>query len=253
VPKAKIPTANIEEARIMLEALFERQHLPPILPKILSITFGGTLGDRFCKSFDWHRNGLTDQVPDAIKAIAVNYSGLQSYLYECDRNGQLFAVSIDGEWCADDLSFASYLGDAKAIHIEPLPSGAGTGNIIKGILGAAILGVGIFASAGSFAVLGIAGKSLIMAGGSMVLSGLAGALFNRPMIKKNEEGEGDKRKSSYFSSSSQNAAGAIIPRLYGSSVDEIGGVAYAIGRRVPVNVLSFIIDYVEVEEAEPDD
>jgi len=250
---SKLSLSDIESCRSMLESLINKQAFCEILPEAhnptLDVTFGGELAARFCPSFQWHRNGETDQVADAMKAIAANYPDFLSYLYECDRLGQLFAVSIDGLWCADDLDFACYLGDAKSIHVEPLISGSG-GNLMKGILGAVLIGVGI--AAGATGVLGVPGSALIMAGSSMVLSAVAGALFSRPMIRNDEE-EGDKRKSSYFSSSSKNASGAIIPRIYGSSVRELGGVDYAVGRRVPVNVLSFSIKYSEIPEEDDDD
>ncbi|MGL6351991.1 MAG: hypothetical protein ACRC2U_19600, partial [Aeromonas sp.] len=164
----------LDEIRLALESLPDKTSAagrslteltaPLTCPQKLLVTFGGALAEKFTKSFEWTRQGLTDQVSDAIKTISVNYSGMQSYLYECDRLGQLFAVSIDSEWCADDLDFLSYLGNAKTIHVEPLMGGAGgqMGNILKGVAGAALIGIGI--AAGSTGVLGIPGTTLIITG-----------------------------------------------------------------------------------------
>jgi predicted phage tail protein len=218
------------------------------LPQKLIVSFGGVLAEKFTNSFEWTRQGLTDQISDAIKTMSVNYPGMQSFLYECDRLGQMFAVSVDGQWCADDLDFVSYLGNARTIHVEPLMGGAGgnLGNLIKGVAGAALIGIGI--AAGSTGVLGIPGTTLIITGSSMLLSAAAGALFNRPMIKKDDADE-DKRKSSYFSTSSRDAAGKVIPRLYGCSTRElVPGTPVAIGRRIPVNPISRNINYVKITE-----
>lgn len=222
-----------------------------LLPQKLMVTFGGELGDRFGVEHEWHRRGSTDQVPDAIKNISVNCPELIPYLYSATSSDQLFAVMIDGLWCQDDLDFACYLGNAKSIHVEPLVYGAG-GNLVKGLIGVALIGVGI--AAGATGVLGIPGGSLILMGSSMLASAAIGALFNRPIIKKDDET--DKRKNSYFSGATQNALGKEIPRLYGTSVREIPGTnsvginAVVVGRRIPVNVVSYNVNYVEIDEAE---
>jgi predicted phage tail protein len=213
------------------------------IPRTLKVTFGGELAEKFGAEFRWQRQGANDQIPDAIKTISVNCPDFQSHLYECDRIGQMFAVSIDGEWCADDLTFASYLGDARSIHVEPLAGGEG-GNLVKGLLGAALIGVGI--AAGATGILGVPGATLIIMGSSMLLSAAVGALMSRPISKNDDEKE--TRKNSYFSGSSQNAAGRVIPRLYGTSIKELNGVPYPVGRRIPCNVLSFSINYVELQE-----
>lgn len=250
---SRISLSAIEEARAALDTLPHKISLLQCfddftertinIPRTLKVTFGGELAEKFGAEFQWQRQGLTDQIPDAVKTIAVNFPDFQPYLYECDRVGQMFAVSIDGEWCADDLTFASYLGEARSIHIEPLAGGEG-GNLIKGLLGAALIGVGI--AAGATGILGVPGATLIMMGSSMLLSAAIGALMSRPISKQDDEKE--TRKNSYFSGSSQNAGGRVIPRLYGTSIGELNGVSYPVGRRIPCNVLSASINYVELEE-----
>lgn len=213
------------------------------IPYPLSITFGGELAERFGYHHLWWRQGPNDTIPDAIRAIATNQPTLVTFLIQCTDIGTLFSVELDGGE-ATEFDLASALGSERQIHIEPIPSGSG-GNILKGVLGVALLGIGLLTMGGALGVggliFGIKGTTLALAGAATIAS----ALFapNTPKVVSPVVDSKESRKSTYFNQTSIGATDSVIPRLYGSCVHENGNTFTALGYQCPVLPISINLQY----------
>jgi predicted phage tail protein len=174
-----------------------------------------------------------DTPAQAIKALCVNFPGLDKWLLDSEQNGVSYRVSIGKEKiAADDLTpLVMPWSERQVFSITPVIAGAGrTG---------AMIGIGIGLIALSFLVPGLgAGATLAQAevaatifgtqmsamaaasfaiGASMVLSGIGNLISPTPTFSAMERGKEASRLESFTFSGITNTVqqGMPVPIVYG--------------------------------------
>ena len=126
----------------------------------------------------------------AIKALCVNFSGLEKWLIDSEKDGVGYRVTIGKEHITDDLSpLVMPWGEEEVFSITPVVAGAGSGT------GSILLGAGLIAASifipGSAVVFGTTfGKISLgigLAGGSLLLGGIAQAISPQPEVPSLDE------------------------------------------------------------------
>lgn len=120
----------------------------------------------------------------ALKALCVNFPGLDKWLIDSEKDGVGYRVTIGKERVIDDLSpLVMPWSEREVFSITPVIAGAGRGlgTIAAGIglITLAILapGAGFALSAGGFTTTGVA-ATMVAAPGFALASGLAAAAGN---------------------------------------------------------------------------
>ena len=137
----------------------------------------------------------------AIKALCVNFPGLEKWLIDSEQDGVGYRVAISKEKVTDESSASLLMpfSDKEVFSITPVVAGAGggTGQILGGLalvtaaialgpLGGGFLGLG--AGVGGGGVVGVgfltAGASTAIGaiGASLALSGIAQAISPQPAL-----------------------------------------------------------------------
>jgi predicted phage tail protein len=175
-----------------------------------------------------------DTPAQAIKALCVNFPGLDKWLLDSEQDGVSYRVSIGkGKITEDDLSpLVMPWSEREVFSITPVIAGAGgVGKILAGIglvafailtagAGAPVLGIagaggGIF---GSAFTLGIAAANAIAGiGVSLVLGGVAQLISPQQTYSSTERGKDAARFESFTFSGITNTAqqGLPVPICYG--------------------------------------
>ena len=126
----------------------------------------------------------------AIKALCVNFSGLEKWLIDSEKDGVGYRVTIGKEHITDDLSpLVMPWSEKEVFSITPVVAGAGSGT------GSILLGAGLIAASifipGSAVVFGTTfGKISLgigLAGGSLLLGGIAQAISPQPEVPSLDE------------------------------------------------------------------
>ena len=114
----------------------------------------------------------------AIKALCVNFSGLEKWLIDSEKDGVGYRVTVGKEHITDDLSpLVMPWSEKEVFSITPVVAGAGrgAGSILAG-LGLVALAIVIGPAAGGFMGLG-AGLGGATGAGAAVSMGLVGGAF----------------------------------------------------------------------------
>jgi predicted phage tail protein len=123
----------------------------------------------------------------AIKALCVNFSGLEKWLIDSEKDGVGYRVTVGKEHITDDLTpLVMPWSEKEVFSITPVIAGAGrgAGSILAGIglVTLAILapGAGFALSAGGFTATGVAASGAVgvIAPGFALASGLAAVAGN---------------------------------------------------------------------------
>mgnify|MGYP003109023938 CR=1 FL=1 len=123
----------------------------------------------------------------AIKALCVNFPGLDKWLIDSEQDGVGYRVAIGNQLVTDDLSpLVLPWSEKEVFSITPVVAGAGRGAgtiaLGLGFITLAILapGAGFALSAGGFTTTGVAasGAAGVIAPGFALASGLAAAAGN---------------------------------------------------------------------------
>ncbi len=126
----------------------------------------------------------------AIKALCVNFPGLEKWLMDSEKDGVSYRVTIGKEHITDDLSpLVMPWSEKEVFSITPVVAGAGGGT------GSILLGIGLIAASifipGSAVVFGTTfGKISLgigLAGGSLLLGGIAQAISPQPEVPSLDE------------------------------------------------------------------
>jgi len=162
----------------------------------------------------------------AIKALCVNFPGLDKWLIDSEQDGVGYRVTVSKEKVTEgnvDPLFMPF-SDREVFSITPVVTGAGqgTGSIL---LGAAIIGlsfgIGAIASAGvtlgGLAGIGTVGTAFVGIGASLVLTGIAQAISPQPELSSLDDGPDAARLESFSFSNVVNTArqGLPVPIAYG--------------------------------------
>ena len=129
----------------------------------------------------------------AIKALCVNFPGLEKWLIDSEKDGVGYRVSIGREKISDDLTpLGQPFSDREVFSITPVVAGAGRGGLRIGI-GLALIATAIvtggtsltFGAGGFGAVQGASIGFSVAAGNiglALTLSGIATALSPQPTL-----------------------------------------------------------------------
>ena len=170
----------------------------------------------------------------ALKALCVNFPGLEKWLIDSEENGVSYRVTIGKERVIDDLSpLVMPWSEKEVFSITPIIAGAGRG------FGAIAAGVGLIALAiitqggslafsaggfsaasGAFATAAFGTKLAIVAGNigvGLILFGVAQAISPQPQFSKLGELEESAELESFTFSNVVNTSrqGLPVPIAYG--------------------------------------
>jgi predicted phage tail protein len=166
-----------------------------------------------------------DTPAQAIKALCVNFPGLDKWLLDSEQNGVAYRVTIGKEKITeDDLSpLVMPWSEREVFSITPVIAGAGgVGRILAGIglIALAILVPGIGGGVAA-TVFGTAFSSVSLAigsvGFSLVLGGVAQLISPQQTYSSTERGKDAARFESFTFSGITNTAqqGLPVPIVYG--------------------------------------
>ena len=176
--------------------------------------------------FEFH----ADTPAQAIKALCVNFPGLEKWLMESEENGVGYRVTIGKEKVGD--SNLQLLGcpwsEREVFSITPVIAGAGGGGagaqigIGLGIIALSIITGGIASAGvalGGFMGIGTVGTMFVGLGAAMVLGGIAQAISPAPQVSTTsfERGREAAKLESFTFSGIVNTEkqGLPVPIAYG--------------------------------------
>lgn len=191
------------------------------MARLTTIRLYGALGARFGRV---HKMAVQTSA-EAVKALCINFDGLEEYLMNAKKNGMVFAV-FRGKRNIGMEDYQS-LGGESDIRIAPVMEGAKKAGIFQTILGAVMVVAGIIISGGTAGWAAPVGGAMISAGIGMMAGGIYQMLSPQP---KGLQGRDDpENKPSYAFGGSVNslAMGNPVAVLYGER--EIGGAIISAG------------------------
>ena len=119
----------------------------------------------------------------AIKALCVNFPGLEKWLINSEKDGVGYRVAVSKEKVTEENVAPLFLpfSDREVFSITPVVAGAGRGT------GQILVGLGIIAAAVFVPGLGLGLSGAIvtkvgLAGGALVLGGIAQAISPQPSL-----------------------------------------------------------------------
>jgi len=114
----------------------------------------------------------------AIKALCVNFPGLDKWLIDSEQDGIGYRVSVGREEISNDPeAFGLPFSDKEVFSLTPVVAGAGrgTGQILAGVALVALTLV-----PGGLPISGALATKIGLLGGSLILSGIATAISPQP-------------------------------------------------------------------------
>ena len=114
----------------------------------------------------------------AIKALCVNFPGLDRWLIDSEQDGIGYRVSVGREKISNDpKAFGLPFSDKEVFSVTPVVAGAGrgTGQILAGVALVALTLV-----PGGLPISGALATKIGLLGGSLILSGIATAISPQP-------------------------------------------------------------------------
>ena len=124
----------------------------------------------------------------AIKALCVNFPGLDKWLIDSEKDGVGYRVAISKEKITRDnpAPLLMPFGSSEVFSITPVVAGAGRG------VGQIFLGLGIIAAAVFIPGLGLGLSGAVVTkvglfGGALLLNGIAAAISPQPDVTSIEE------------------------------------------------------------------
>ena len=164
----------------------------------------------------------------AIKALCVNFPGLEKWLIDSEKDGVAYRVTVGKEKVTDDLSPLGFpFSDREVFSITPLVAGAGRGfgqiAVGLGLVALAIVTQGgslAFGPGGFSATSAAFGAKLAAAAGNLgvvlTLSGIATAISPQPDSGIERGREAAKLESFVFSNVvNTSKQGLPVPIAYG--------------------------------------
>ena len=152
----------------------------------------------------------------AIKALCVNFPGLEKWLIDSEKDGVGYLVAVSKEKINEqDMSplFMPF-SEREVFSITPVVAGAGrgTGQILAGL---ALIAVSIAVPAAAFGLKSMLGVGL--AGGSLLLGGIAQAISPQPDLGSFERGREAAKLESFAFNNVVNTSkqGLPVPIAYG--------------------------------------
>ena len=191
------------------------------MARLTTIRLYGALGARFGRV---HKMAVQTSA-EAVKALCVNFDGLEDYLMNAKKNGMTFAV-FRGKRNIGVDDFKELAGNSD-IRIAPIMEGAKKAGIFQTILGAVMLVAGVVMTVISDGTASPLAASLMVAGGSMMAGGIYQMLSPQPKGLQGRDDPDNKPSYAFGGSVNTLAMGNPVALLYGER--EIGGAIISAG------------------------
>ncbi|EFH3038510.1 tail assembly protein [Escherichia coli] len=191
------------------------------MARLTTIRLYGALGARFGRV---HKLAVQTSA-EAVKALCINFDGLEDYLMNAKKNGMIFAV-FRGKRNIGTQDFQELAGDSD-IRIAPIMEGSKKAGVFQTILGAVMVVAGIAISYFSSGTLATFGTGLAMSGASMMAGGIYQMLSPQPKGLQGRDDPDNKPSYAFGGSVNTLAMGSPVALLYG--VREIGGAIISAG------------------------
>ncbi len=191
------------------------------MARLTTIRLYGALGARFGRV---HKLAVQTSA-EAVKALCVNFDGLEEYLMNAKKNGMTFAV-FRGKRNIGVQDFKELGGDSD-IRIAPIMEGAKKAGVFQTILGAVMVVAGVLISTFSAGTLSVFGASLAAGGIGMMAGGIYQMLSPQPKGLQGRDDPDNKPSYAFGGSVNTLAMGNPVAVLYGER--EIGGAIISAG------------------------
>ena len=191
------------------------------MARLTTIRLYGALGARFGRV---HKLAVQTSA-EAVKALCINFDGLEDYLMNAKKNGMIFAV-FRGKRNIGVQDFQELAGNSD-IRIAPVMEGAKKAGIFQTILGAVMVVAGIVVSGLSAGWAGPVGGAMISAGIGMMAGGIYQILSPQPKGLQGRDDPDNKPSYAFGGSVNTLAMGNPVALLYGER--EIGGAIISAG------------------------
>ena len=191
------------------------------MARLTTIRLYGALGARFGRV---HKLAVQTSA-EAVKALCINFDGLEDYLMNAKKNGMTFAV-FRGKRNIGVQDFQELAGNSD-IRIAPVMEGAKKAGIFQTILGAVMVVAGIVVSGLSAGWAGPVGGAMISAGIGMMAGGIYQMLSPQPKGLQGRDDPDNKPSYAFGGSVNTLAMGNPVALLYGER--EIGGAIISAG------------------------
>ncbi len=193
------------------------------MARLTTIRLYGALGARFGRV---HKLAVQTSA-EAVKALCINFDGLEDYLMMQKKNGMTFAV-FRGKRNIGVQDFQELAGDSD-IRIAPVMEGAKKAGMFQTILGAVMVVAGVIIGVTTnWTGVGLTfGAGLIMSGASMMAGGIYQMLSPQPKGLQGRDDPDNKPSYAFGGSVNTLAMGNPVALLYG--VREIEGAIISAG------------------------
>ncbi|EGT0633713.1 tail assembly protein [Citrobacter freundii] len=191
------------------------------MARLTTIRLYGALGARFGRV---HKLAVQTSA-EAVKALCINFDGLEDYLMNAKKNGMTFAVFRGRRNIgADDFK---NLAGSTDIRIAPVMEGAKKAGLFQTILGAVMVVAGIVVTGMTFGSAGVIGAGMVSAGIGMMAGGIYQMLSPQPKGLQGRDDPDNKPSYAFGGSVNTLAMGNPVAILYGER--EIGGAIISAG------------------------
>lgn len=191
------------------------------MARLTTIRLYGALGARFGRV---HKLAVQTSA-EAVKALCVNFDGLQDYLMNAKKNGMTFAV-FRGKRNIGVDDFKGLGGDSD-IRIAPVMEGSKKAGVFQTILGAVMVVAGVAISYFSAGTMAAFGAQLAAGGVAMMAGGIYQMLSPQPKGLQGRDDPDNKPSYAFGGSVNSVAMGNPVAVLYGER--EIGGAIISAG------------------------
>ncbi len=191
------------------------------MARLTTIRLYGALGARFGRV---HKLAVQTSA-EAVKALCINFDGLEQYLYNAKKNGMTFAV-FRGKRNIGVQDYKELGGDSD-IRIAPIMEGAKKAGMFQTILGAVMVVAGIVVSGLSAGWASPVGGAMISAGIGMAAGGIYQMLSPQPKGLQGRDDPDNKPSYAFGGAVNTLAMGNSVALLYGER--EIGGAIISAG------------------------
>ncbi|HCK7131156.1 TPA: tail assembly protein [Enterobacter hormaechei] len=192
------------------------------MARLTTIRLYGALGARFGRV---HKLAVQTSA-EAVKALCINFDGLEDYLMNAKKNGMTFAV-FRGKRNISTQDFQELTGDSD-IRIAPIIEGSKKAGLFQTILGTVMVVAGLALGPAGWGVIGATMAGGLIAGGvSSMAGGVYQMLSPQPSGLQMRQDADNKPSYAFGGAVNTTAMGNPVALLYG--VREIGGAIISAG------------------------
>ena len=172
---------------------------------------------------------VADTPAQALKALLVNFPGLEKWLIDSEQRGVGYRVTVGKQnVCSDDMSeLLSPWSEQEIFSITPVLTGAGGGGVGQIIAGVALVALTLIP--GGLPIAGTLATSIGLFGGALILGGVSQMISPTPKPPGlTEQNEATRLESNSFSGIvNTTRQGVPVPIAYGRVF--VGGAVISAG------------------------